>query len=135
MSTATARRSNETEAEAVRRLAGLTPPRNASAMRSHDRPQRSAARKPLGLGITDGPDDDGPAREVIDRAIGGMSAAARAEIATIEDVFRIVEMPIAVSFDGDGELFQLIKTLRAEVAGLTAKSRRDHGFERAEAGG
>jgi hypothetical protein len=128
-----ARRPNETEAEAVRRLAGLTPPRDASAMRSHNRPQRSAVRRPLGLAPVPGDEaderDDGEpdtrgaiaAREVVDRAIGGMSPAARAKTATVEDGFRIAEMAVAVSLEGDDELFQHIKALRTEVAELKAK--------------
>jgi hypothetical protein len=82
-------------------------------------------KPPLGLGIIDGPDDDGldtrgarEARAIIDQAIGGMSPAARAEIATVEHMFRFVEMAIAVSLEGDVELFQHVKAMRGEIAEL-----------------
>jgi hypothetical protein len=54
-----ARQPPETEAERVYRLHGLTPPRDASAIGrgSSTRPQRSAARAPLGLAPV-GDDED-----------------------------------------------------------------------------
>jgi hypothetical protein len=50
-------RPGETEAEAVHRLSGLTPPRDASAIGRRPRTEAvSRARQPLGLGVVDGPD-------------------------------------------------------------------------------
>jgi hypothetical protein len=93
-----------------------------------DHPSR---RKPLGLAILDGPEEvagrdegDTPgyleARRLVASAIASMSEAARNMPATIEDVFKELELPLAIQFDDSIAISKSLKELRGEIAALKA---------------
>ena len=98
-----------------------------------DHPSR---RKPLGLAILDGPEEvagrdegDTPgyleARRLVASAIASMSEAARNMPATIEDVFKELELPLAIQFDDSIAISKSLKELRGEIAALKGSAREE----------
>ena len=90
------------------------------------RPPRNGARKPLGLHPIDGAEPEADRALAVDpslhplvaEALAGMSAALRGAGATIEDTFQTLDIAMKISFDGDDNLYELIKDLRSQVAEL-----------------
>jgi hypothetical protein len=120
------------EAERVAKLNGLPWPRDPSALArsSHDRPQRSSARKPLGLSL---PDDDREERaasayddpvaeiaagvETMIENLGGR-AATKASKASVLDMIQTLGEALTATVQGDGVLYDLILAERKRTAAL-----------------
>jgi polyhydroxyalkanoate synthesis regulator phasin len=96
-----------------------------------DHPSR---RKPLGLAPIgdDGDKEEADpvnsrgslvARDLIARSVATMTPEARNDAARIEDIFNIIELPLAIAMDDGDALFEHIKKLRERVSELETARR------------